>query len=145
MRRQGDRAPSRDKGRFTPHQWQLAARAAAGPVSKTIFRLGKGHRVMPIRSELHPGATLPDQGRAMSDAEVALGFNHTLVGFLDLPSRQGPCSDLNQVPPGRDKMSKSKSKSWSWSWSAMPELKPHFRYCRFCLWRFFLWFVGIFL
>lgn len=92
---------------------------------------------MPIRSELHPGATLPDQGRAMSDAEVALGFNHTLVGFLDLPSRQGPCSDLNQVPPGRDKMSKSKSKSWSWSWSAMPELKPHFRYCRFCLWRFF--------
>lgn len=74
---------------------------------------------MPTRSELQPGDTLPSQGRAMSDAEIALWSNHTLIGFLDLPSRQGPCliSDLSQVPP-ETKM--SKRHLW------MAKLKPCF-------------------
>lgn len=110
MKRQGDRAPSRDKGRFTPHQWQLAARAAAVPVSMALFSdLARDAGLCPPGVNYSPGATLPDRWRAVSDAEIALWSNHALVGFLDLPSRQVPCliSDLRQVPPGRDKMSKS--------------------------------------
>lgn len=65
----------------------------------------------------------------MSDAEIALSSNDTLVGFLDLPSRLGPCliSDFSQVPPGRHKTSNSHL------CSAMAELKPCFQYSRFCL------------
>lgn len=37
MKREGDTASSGDKGKFTPHRRQLAPRAAAGPVSKSLF------------------------------------------------------------------------------------------------------------
>lgn len=121
MKRQGDTASSRDKGRFMPHWQQLAPRAAAGPISKALFPgLARDTGLCPPGVNCSPGATLPGQGRAMSDAEITLWSNHTLVGCLDLPSRQGPCLilDLSQVPPGRDKKSKSHL------WSAMAKLEP---------------------
>lgn len=130
MKRQGDRAPSRDKGRFTPHQRQLAARGAAGPVSKTLFSdLARDTGLCPPGVNYSPGATLPAQGRAMSDAVIALWSNDTFVGFPDLPARQSPylISDFSQVPPGRHKTSKSHL------WGATAELKPCFQCNRFCL------------
>lgn len=62
MKRQRDRAPSRDKGGFMPHQWQLAARAAAVPVSKALFSdLARDTGLCPPGVNYSPGATLPDQ------------------------------------------------------------------------------------
>lgn len=76
----------------------------------------------------------------MDGAAMPLRANDTLVGFLDLPARQGLCliSDFSSVLPGGHKISKSSL------WGAISEDKPCLQYSSF-VYIYVLFFFNIFL
>lgn len=98
-------------------------------LARLYFQTLRAHENMLPCTSYSPGTTAPARRRARSDAAVPLQPNDALVGFLDLPKRQGPCliSDFSQSLPCRHKIVKSSL------WGATSEDKPCLLYIVLCI------------